>query len=355
MLVRGMARYLPQLGAPKVAELEAAWRERTEPWARQRLLVLRLIAQHELNAEQIAEAAGVARSTVFRYLDTFTAEGVAGLLVRKHAGGKTPVLKPQWQDELVAGLRAGRWRRARDVQAWLAQKGGHLALTTIYYWLGKAGGVLKVPRKTHAKKDAARVAEFRATLAQQLAALGAGAQRVRIWVADEHRFGLLPVIRRCWALRGVRVHAPYATRYQWGYVYEALEVDGANAVEALFVPAVDKDVSALFLRQIAETDAQARHIIIWDQAGFHPRDGEASVPANVRLLALPAYSPELNPVERLGDIVKDSICNRLFEKLDQLEAEVLAALDPFRTDPTRVARLIGTGWLAEQANASVPS
>lgn len=350
-----MARYLPQLGAPKVAELETAWRERKEPWARQRLLVLRLIAQHELNAEQIAGAAGVARSTVFRYLDTFMAEGVAGLLARKHAGGKTPVLKPQWQEELVAGLRAGRWRRARDVQAWLAQKGGHLALTSIYYWLGKAGGVLKVPRKTHAKKDAAKVAEFRATLAQTLTVLGAGAERVRIWVADEHRFGLLPVIRRCWSLRGERVHAPYATRYQWGYVYEALEVDGANAVEALFVPAVDKDISALFLRQIAQTDPHARHIVIWDQAGFHPRDGEASVPANLRLLALPAYSPELNPVERLGDIVKDSICNQLFEKLEHLEAQVLAALDPFRTDPTRVARLIGTGWLADQANASAPA
>ena len=31
---------------------------------------------------------------------------------------------------------------------------------------------------------------------------------VRIWVLDEHRYGLLPVIRRLWAKRGVRFHAP---------------------------------------------------------------------------------------------------------------------------------------------------
>jgi transposase len=347
-----MARYLPQLGAPKAAELEAAWREHTAPWARQRLLVLRLVAQHELNAEQIAQAAGVARSTVFRYLDLFLAGGVTGLLTRQHAGGKTPVIQPKWQEELVAGLRAGQWRRARDVQAWLKAKGGTLSLSTIYYWLKKAGGVLKVPRKTHAKKDAAAVAQFRLTLAERLTALGAGAERVRLWVADEHRFGLLPVIRRAWALRGVRIHVPYATRYQWGYVYEALEVDGTHALEALFVPAVDKDISALFLRQIAESDPGARHIVIWDQAGFHPRAGEASVPANVRLLPLPAYSPELNPVERLGDLVKDVICNRLFPTMADLEAEVLAALQPFRTDPAYVARLIGDGWLTDQANAS---
>ena len=30
---------------------------------------------------------------------------------------------------------------------------------------------------------------------------------VRLWVMDEHRYGLLPVIRRFWAQRGVRVHA----------------------------------------------------------------------------------------------------------------------------------------------------
>jgi hypothetical protein len=39
----------------------------------------------------------------------------------------------------------------------------------------------------------------------------------------------LPVIRRIWGQRGVRVHAPYATKYRWGYLHEAMEVDGANA------------------------------------------------------------------------------------------------------------------------------
>ena len=87
-----MARYLPDVGATNAAELEKAWRERQEPWQRQRLLVVRLVAQHELNAEQIAAAAGVARSTVFRYLDTFLTSGLAGLLAREHKGGHPPTL-----------------------------------------------------------------------------------------------------------------------------------------------------------------------------------------------------------------------------------------------------------------------
>jgi uncharacterized protein YndB with AHSA1/START domain len=51
----------------------------------------------------------------------------------------------------------------------------------------------------------------------------------------------LPVIRRCWSLRGVRVHAPYATKYQWGYLHEAMEVDGDNRMELLLTPSVDQD------------------------------------------------------------------------------------------------------------------
>ncbi|HVY70629.1 MAG TPA: hypothetical protein VHH73_11925 [Verrucomicrobiae bacterium] len=72
---------------------------------------------------------------------------------------------------------------------------------------------MKVPRKTHAKKDAAQAAEFQRTLCDRLRSLSvAGGKPVRIWVADEHRYGLIPVVRKCWTLRGERPTAPYQTR-----------------------------------------------------------------------------------------------------------------------------------------------
>jgi hypothetical protein len=84
---------------------------------------------------------------------------------------------------------------------------------------------LKVPRKSHVKKDAKAAEEFRATMSERIAeVVGENLEKpVRIWVLDEHRYGLLPVIRRVWASKGVRVHAPYKTTYQWGYLHEARE------------------------------------------------------------------------------------------------------------------------------------
>lgn len=339
----------------KGAELAEAWREHTEAWERQRLMLMKLVAQHELSAAQIAEAVGVSRSTVFRYLDKFLAGGVKGLLSREHKGGPAPTLRGAEREDFLEQLRQGKFRRAKEAQAWIKERTNkELALSSVYTLLGKVGGVLKVPRKTHAKKDPLAAEIFKFTLPERLAEASAGAERVRLWVLDEHRYGLLPVIRRCWSLRGVRVHAPYATRYQWGYLHEAMEVDGDNRMELLFTPSVDQDTHALFLRQIGDTDPQARHIIIADQAGFHLKPGDARVPANLRLLPLPPYSPELNPVEKLGDLVKDRICNQLFGKLDTLERAILAELAPLRECGERVAQLIGSGWLLDCVNAGAP-
>lgn len=353
-----MARILRALGAKRLEELASAWAQPQPEWARKRLVVLRLIVQHELSAAQIAEAVGLSRATVFNYLETAESEGVAALLTRGHSGGPAPTLSGEDLAAFVEQLRAGKFRRAKEAQAWIkARTKISLALSSVYHLLGKAGGVLKVPRKTHAKKDAAQAEAFQQELPARLDAATAEAagRPVRLWVLDEHRYGLLPVIRRCWALKGVRVHVPYATRYEWGYLHEALEVDGENRMELLFTPAIDLDIHALFLKQIGQSDPKALHVVIQDQAGFHLRHADPRLPANVRLVPLPPYSPELNPVEKLGDLVKDAICNRLFTHLRVLEEAILAELEPLRQSGARGAQLIGQGWLLNQVNSGAPS
>ena len=56
-----MARPRPPLGEERVKKIERAWRQPQPDWARQRLLVVRLIAQHELTAAEIAPPRSKAR------------------------------------------------------------------------------------------------------------------------------------------------------------------------------------------------------------------------------------------------------------------------------------------------------
>jgi len=94
-------------------------------------------------------------------------------------------------------------------------------------------------------------------------------------------------------------------------------------------------------------------VIIADQAGFHLPSHDERLPANVRLLPLPPYSPELNPVERFGGLLKAAVANRLYPTLRKLEDHLAAAARPWST-PAAVASLIHS-WLSEQTNDGVPA
>ena len=336
------------------AAVTTALAECKEVRSHQRLLAMRLAASGQFTAAQIAGQLGVSRRQFFHWAKALKTGGVARLLQRDHGGGQPARIHGTMLAELQAGLQAGRWKRAKEIQAWLRQRHEtKLTVKGVYYWLGKLGGVLKVPRKTHTHKDAAASAEFQRTLCTQLKNLSvAGGKRVRVWVADEHRYGLIPVVRRCWTLRGVRPTAPYQTKYEWGYLYSALEVDGENAAEFACLPGVSLELSGLFLERLAARDPAAEHVVIWDQAGFHPNPKRHAVPARIHLVPLPPYSPELNPVEIIGDVIKDRIANTLWPTLDALEEALGEELRPIYESAERVKALVSHPWLIDQVNAT---
>jgi hypothetical protein len=105
--------------------------------------------------------------------------------------------------------------------------------------------------------------------------------------------------------------------------------------------------------RIGGSAPEAMHIVIQDGAGFHPSEGAPELPGNVRVITLPPYSPELTPVEKLWDVLKDRICNRTWEDLEALMEAINDVLAEYWTTPSKVKSLIGSGWLLETANASI--
>jgi transposase len=58
-----------------------------------------------------------------------------------------------------------------------------------------------------------------------------------------------------------------------------------------------------------------------DGASAH-RAKSLRVPERLTLVSLPAYTPELNPTERLWPLVKEGVANRTHENLAALEEAV---------------------------------
>lgn len=59
-----------------------------------------------------------------------------------------------------------------------------------------------------------------------------------------------------------------------------------------------------------------------DGAGWHKSD-KLKFPANIRIIIQPPYSPELNPIEKLWQYIKDhTIKNRIYKTLLELENKI---------------------------------
>lgn len=165
------------------------------------------------------------------------------------------------------------------------------------------------------------------------------------------RYGLHPLTRKMWCLKGVRATALSKRCYQNGYLYGALEVGGAGA-EFIFTPTLNKDSDLGFLNLIGQSVPDAIHVVIGDGAGFHHKNGDARLPGNVKIISLPPYCPELNPTEKLWDIVKDGICNQLWKDLKSLEEAITEKIRPYWEDATNAIQLIGDGYLLSELNAT---
>ena len=322
-------------------------------WKKERLLAIKLLLEGELDIAAVARLVGRHRNSINDWIKLFRNGGIEALLKRGEGSGRKGKMTAEAKAELTEKLKAGEFRTAGQAEAWLKEK-HHIEFGTnsIYYQLGKLGGRLKVARPSHLKKDEEAASAFKITLAEKMKELELPTGRkIKLWVYDEMRYGLHPFVRRVWSLKGVRVVTPVERRFEWGYLFGALEV-GGGASEFLYSPTVNKEADVHFLNQIAESDEDAMHVVIGDGAGFHHRNGGGELPANLKIITLPAYSPELNPVEKFWDIVKDTICNKAWPTLEALEEKITVTLRKYWEDSSRVLSLFLNSYLRSELNGS---
>ncbi len=128
------------------------------------------------------------------------------------------------------------------------------------------------------------------------------------------------MLRRVWARRGttpeVRADQGYAWTYLYGFVRPATGetwwfiLPGANT--ALFNLAL-----AEFARD-QQLGPARRVVLLLDGAGWH-LSGGVVLPEGLHLVPLPAYSPQLQPAERLWPLVNEAVANQAFGTIAELE------------------------------------
>jgi hypothetical protein len=176
-------------------------------------------------------------------------------------------------------------------------------------------------------------------LATALAAAGL-TRTGRVGFADELRLGLRGTTRRVWGRRGVKVRQRLQLRYEWRYLFAA--VDGqTGAIWWGWAETMKADDLWPLVAGLREMDGL--EALVWDNAPSH-RDADVA-DVGLALVPLPPYSPELNPAERLFEEIRRRVEGTVYATLDDKAAVAQAFLEELDADPASVRRLCGWDWI----------
>jgi len=202
----------------------------------------------------------------------------------------------------AAGIPLANWNW-KAVHAWIAdQVDRRLSRSSCLHYLHRLGFVYKRPKKRLLKQDAVRRAAFvREYALLQTIAARTGAQ---IFFVDEAHFYADADLRGLWVLRGQPALVD-STSPRWG---EKVSYYSAVCLETGTVEVMELDgnsnaqTSVQFLQHL-----RAQHpeplIVIWDNGPAHGgeplREYLRTPDLRVRLVRLPAYSPDYNADEAI--------------------------------------------------------
>ncbi len=158
------------------------------------------------------------------------------------------------------------------------------------------------------------------------------------------RFGTRTELGRRWTAKAVRPSGEQIIGYEYGYLSAALN-PRSGELFALILPDMTVESFQVFVDEFASFVGEQTAVrLITDGAAAH-RSTRLKVREELLIKHLPAYSPELNPVERLFKELRKELKNRVFESLEAIEEAVIKAIEPFLKDGSRVKKLTFYGWL----------
>ena len=142
----------------------------------------------------------------------------------------------------------------------------------------------------------------------------------------------------CWVRRDMVPNVPRQMIREYIYAYSALCPQTGDCY-SMISPCCNTQAMNEFLSQLSLFYNHYRIIIILDKAGWHISQS-LRLAANIQLMHLAPYSPELNPVELLWrEIRRKHFHNKIFETLDEVENTLQTALQECHQNKDGIQRL----------------
>lgn len=129
------------------------------------------------------------------------------------------------------------------------------------------------------------------------------------------------------------------------YIFGAICPERAVGA-ALILPYANTEAMNAHLEEISTQVAPGAHaVLVCDGAGWHQRGKKLRLPENISILALPSYSPELNPMENVWDYLRQNkLCSSVWRTYDDIVTACVSAWNFIVDDPARIQSIGSRDW-----------
>src|SRR4051812_21377139 len=188
-------------------------------------------------------------------------------------------------------------------------------------------------------------------LMREAAARHPEAKRVELWFEDEARIGQKGRTTHVWYQQGRRPCGLREQRFAFVQLFGAVCPERGAGVA---LAEVSTGAMTLFLAELAWVVPAGTHaVLVLDRAGWHV-SGDLIVPANLPLVPLPPYRPELNPVERVWLYLRERWLSPrvLAGGYGAVVDAACAAWNALTAEPGRLRSLTSYPWLPRSVQTS---
>ncbi len=308
---------------------------------------------------EIAQVLSKGETTIHRWFALYRQGGMDFLLKERKSPGRPKKISVETAARIQLELRDPEgFNSYQEAHLWLKIiQGIESSYLTIYRLIRyELKAKLKVARPVCKGQAKGVIEEFKSNLNKKLKSLlkleshkGEKYQKSSYWCCDESRFGLHTIKRRKLTLSGVKPEGKHQLKFEYFWIYGAVEPKKGRHFFYEFSH-LDSFCFNKYLSLFSQAYSDELLILQLDNAPAHV-GSQIEVPENIILLFQPPYCPEVNPVERLWEYVKEFLAWELFETLDLLRVKVDKILNSLSE------KIVGflTGWSWILQSLSLPT
>ena len=164
---------------------------------------------------------------------------------------------------------------------------------------------------------------------------------------DEAGFGRINKLKYCWCKKGIRPSVPCHHIREYRYAYGAVEpISGESCF--LIMPYCNTQCMNIFLDHLSKSYPNDRIVLVCDGAAWHKAKA-LIIPENIRLVFIPPYAPEMNPIEQIWkEIRKRGFKNEVFQTLNKVVDRLCSTICSI--SPETIISITARDWIVKVFN-----